>query len=145
MENKTVDLLVKGEKFTVKIKSTITGNLKSKLISIIKRKPVNEVQVKFNEALKSVTDPEGATTQQLSIQMLQSGKLTSEDIVKFNSGDYVPDNAMEYDEYLFDFMKEIIEPTIEFNDIKDDRDFWNDQDIEMIEETVNSFRERLKF
>jgi hypothetical protein len=137
--------LINGEtKLPIKIKTTITGSLKSKLISIIRRKPVNEVVVKFQNALKEIDETEAVDNQKLAMKMLKAGILSAEDIAKYNEGDYVPDNYEELNDYLFDFFKEIVEPTIDFNAVKDDRAFWMEQDIEMIEREVNSFRSRFK-
>ena len=74
-----------------KMINTITGDVKKQVAEIIKTKPVNELTKKFQK-LYVESDDENLNDREIGLKLLKSGEIDGDDIIRFQDGDYIPDD-----------------------------------------------------
>jgi len=140
---------------TVKVDTVkfITGKLKDKLDELAKNKPIeNDLLIETQKVLLETPEDEkeGAT-----LSVLKSGKIAPEDLARYNEGFHVSPSSKEISCFYYEFFRTILD--LKHGNISDELkatlsipvtvdgetwDFWQDQNYEVIKDTVFLFRKK---
>ena len=138
-----IKLYLDDKEYTVQTQKVLTGNLRNKILEIIKNKRANKLIAEIQDALK---DAETDDLSSASIKLLKDGKIEGSTVAKFNEGTYVDDTDFEYTDFIIKFVKTVIDLKTIPDEIKDKMtdEFWYNQDLESLENVVTFFRGRIK-
>lgn len=131
--------------YEVKITQILTGKLKKDLLELMRNKPLDSIQLRFQEVFSTIDETDST---KMAVKIYKSGKFTPEEIARFNSDAYVPGEEEETDLFYINFLRKIIDiksvkEEIQKFIIEYDNDFWDNQDINAIRNEVDSFRVRM--
>lgn len=152
-------LYLKDKEYEVKIKPFITAQLKGEGVDIFKRMEELDPAVKAQRRmmdiameLKGDTNTEGLTEQEVYQKLLSEGKIPKETLrelteIGLQISKLQPAIEKELDLLKIELFKLLVLPSSIPTDVKEvweDKDFWKEQNLELMEQEIYSFREKSK-
>lgn len=127
------------KQYEVKLKTRLTGKLKTELDEHIATFPTDETLKMSIDVMKEIEEKDLSEEESKfkMIDLVKKGKIDAERLVKLQSGMH---KDLDYEKAFTQWYIDAFELILDFNTVTLENIDWQEQDFNMIKEAVNFFR-----